>query len=475
MIESLVCWDYLDQPALLDEDGRVVTYAELKYEISEFSLKLDSRKLVFLVGQNDIASIVAYLACLNVGAVPLLLDKSLSWDSVQSLLQVYLPEFFFLSNDSFQLSDAYEPILSLPGSGRLYKRIKNFSTCTLDPHQNLALLLATSGSTGSPKLVRLSGVNLCSNAKSIAQYLGIKKSDRAITSLSFGYSYGMSVINSHLKVAASISLTKKTLFDPGFWQQLKSQSVTSLAGVPYSYEIFLKLKIDRMILPSLLTLIQAGGHMDASTVQHINRFCQSNGIKFYIMYGQTEASPRISYLPPEEVERKIGSVGRAIPGGRLWLEDEDGSLIKAPGQVGELIYSGPNVALGYAETRFDLSRGDDWGQVLRTGDLARRDEDGYFYIVGRKNRFLKIFGLRISLDTVEAWFSERGVMVAAYGEDGMLYVSAESDETTAIHNLFKDLLRALRIHPSAVELRFISKLPRLASGKVNYQCLRTLN
>jgi acyl-coenzyme A synthetase/AMP-(fatty) acid ligase len=192
------------------------------------------------------------------------------------------------------------------------------------------------------------------------------------------------------------------------------------------------------------------------------------------MYGQTEATARIAYLPPEDFEAKACSIGRPIPGGELWLEDDAGQRIEASGQLGELVYRGENVALGYAECRADLEHGDVWGGVLRTGDLARRDDDGFYFIEGRRHRFLKIFGVRISLDAIEVWFAQRSMLAAAYGEDNALNIALEVNLEIDTKALTNQLGKDLTIHPSAVNLRAVAQLPRLSSGKVDYLCLQTM-
>ena len=189
------------------------------------------------------------------------------------------------------------------------------------------------------------------------------------------------------------------------------------------------------------------------------------------MYGQTEATARMAFLESSEVKRKLGSIGKAIPGGNLWLEDETGQTISAPGITGELIYSGPNVCLGYAECRADLTLGDSNGGVLRTGDLAGKDEEGYFYIKGRKHRFLKIFGKRVSLESVEKWFVDRELTCAAHGTDDHLMVSVEGEQRAITKQLSSEAAAAFNLHPTAVNVRIVAKIPRLNTGKVDYLCL----
>lgn len=467
---SLVNWSDLQRPAFFSETGQVITYGQLRSEVLNWIDSFPKQELIFLAGRNDISTITAYLACLEGGAVPLLLDADISPASLERLLVIYRPLYLFLPKELADLNVEFEVI----------KLMGDYAFCTynfgMTPELNddLALLLATSGSTGSPKLVRFALDNIVSNAKSIVEYLNISQNDRAVTTLPFNYSYGLSVLNSHLYAGASVLLTNKSFFDPIFWRLLKLYSVTSLAGVPYSYEILLKLRFESMNLPALKTLTQAGGKMHFQQTTRIAEICKSKAIRFFKMYGQTEASPRMAYLSPENLDERPESIGKAIPGGHFWLEDAQGKVIVENNEVGELIYRGSNVALGYAINQDDLKRGDDWQGLLRTGDLARKDAMGFFYIEGRISRFLKIFGVRVSLDAVESWFAERSIVVAAHGYDDNLHVAIEGTEYLVYASYVKSLAATMQIHPSAIYISTVIELPRLSSGKVDYSCLKMM-
>jgi long-chain acyl-CoA synthetase len=470
MTMGILRWQSPDNPALILEDGQVITYSQLKVEVLKLKEHLPSNQLVFLVGSNVMSTIVAYLACLEAGAVPLLLGKELSKTMLEQLLRTYSPRYIFLPTDA-KYDTSQFVVKSNCGSHSFYENIAGQST---QCHPDLAVLLPTSGTTGSPKLVRLSLENLRSNAQAIVQYLGISSDERAITSLPFNYSYGLSVINTHLVVGASLVLTDASLIDASFWQLINSAKVTSLAGVPYSYDILLKLRLGQMSTPTLRTFTQAGGGLDPVKAAQLWDICQTKGARFFPMYGQTEATARMAYLESSEVKRKLGSIGKAIPGGNLWIEDETGQTISTARITGELIYSGPNVCLGYAECRADLSVGDSNGGVLRTGDLAEKDEEGYFYIKGRKHRFLKIFGKRVSLEAVEKWFVDRELTCAAHGTDDQLMVSVEGEQCLIAELLSSEAAAAFNLHPAAVKVRIVAKIPRLNTGKIDYLCLNQI-
>jgi len=287
---SLVDWSAPDRLALLTDDAQSWSYGQLREEVAQFSKILPQKRLVFLAARNDIPSTVAYIACLETGCAPLLLDPDISEAAFSRLLSTYSPAYVLLPTT---LASNFTHLQTTQTNG-------DYSLCRYrdgngpDLHPDLALLLATSGSTGSPKLVRLSHTNILSNAKSIVDYLEINKHERAITSLPLNYSYGMSVINSHLNAGASILLTNRSFFDALFWRLMKSNEVTSLAGVPYSYEMLFKLRFQCMELPALRTMTQAGGKLSAPLTDWITEICESKGIRFFTMYGQTEASPRMA-------------------------------------------------------------------------------------------------------------------------------------------------------------------------------------
>lgn len=464
---GLVNRQNLNNIALLIDGAGGISYEMLHFEVQRLADKIPRGSLVFLIGGNDRASVIFYLACLDKGAVPLLLAKDISLSSLQKLLRTYNPNYLFKIPKGDITEDGY----SLAWQDGDYGLFLNESSISHNIHPDLALLLATSGSTGSVKLVRLTLKNLIANAVSISQYLNITSADRAITSLPMNYSFGLSVINSHLFSGASIVLTNRSLLDGGFWRLINDLNVTSLSGVPYSYEMLLKLRLERIKMPTVKTFTQAGGRLDPIKVKKIAEFCLVNKMRFFTMYGQTEATARISYMPLEDVLKRPGSIGKAIPNGLLWIEGEDGRPVINPGEVGELLYEGPNVSMGYAECLDDLSKGDVFKGLLRTGDLASFDEAGYFYIDGRIQRFLKIFGVRISLDAVERMLVDEGIEGAAYGTDDLLTISVVNFPAYKCEELQKLIATTLGLHHSGVQVKAISELPRLISGKVDYQCL----
>ena len=326
-------------------------------------------------------------------------------------------------------------------------------------HPSLGLLLSTSGSTGSPKFVRLTSTSLQANASSIAQYLELTAAERPVTSLPMAYSYGLSVINSHLLIGASLVLTEHGVLRREFWDSVDRYSCTSFSGVPYTYQMLLQTGLLKKRGASIRTFTQAGGHLSEPLVRQMQELANGRGARFFVMYGQTEATARISYVPFGTLASKAGSIGVAVPNGSLHLDS-----------AGELVYSGPNVMMGYAESRTDLAKGDELLGLLKTGDLARKDEDGYFYITGRSKRFLKMFGKRFNLDEVEQILQRQlEVPVACFGRDDFLQVAMEGNGD--VDSAASRLREMFGLPKDAVSIVTMRRLPRTSNGKLDYPAL----
>ncbi len=440
-----------EHTALIDTDSRCYSYKWLIDRGDTLSKSIPSRSLVFLIGSNSPDCIAAYTGFIRHGIVPVMISHTVSRELVDNLIACYKPDFIFQPNDSgvYQLT-------SLSGSG----------TPLFD---KLAIILTTSGSTGSPKFVRLSYENLESNARSIAQYLEINSSDRAITTLPMTYSYGLSIINSHLIQGGSIILTDATLMDRNFWSLIKTEQPTNFGGVPFIYQMLKKLRFARMNYPSIKYITQAGGHLPPDLVIEFEEICKQKGIKFIVMYGQTEATARISYMPWKSLAGRETSIGVAIPGGELFLIDDNNNIILDPQIPGELCYRGNNVSLGYAVCREDLSRQDDNHGVLKTGDIAQKDADGFYYIVGRKKRFLKIYGNRVNLDEVQELLHQHGIESACVGQDDAMKVFVETGTDCQATKI--TLSELTKLNPAAFTVTAIDSIPRNEAGKILYSQL----
>lgn len=450
----------------LEGDGQSYTYQQVHQAVALMQPHFIERHLILCLCENSPDALIAYIACVQFDQVAMLVDAAQSAPALLAIIAQHEPAYLWMPE---RRSAEF-------GSGSVVYRLGSYVLWQRDVvpaslHPQLQLLLTTSGSTGSSKFVRLSRQNLLANAASISTYLAIAASDVAVSTLPFSYSFGLSIINTHLLAGASIQLTTLTPLSRAFWELLQNKGVTSLSGVPYTFDMLKRVKLERFDLPALRYLSQAGGKMSPDGLAYLLRLSQEKHWPCFVMYGQTEATARMAYLPADWLERKLGSIGQAIPGGRFELVDAQRQVLSAPGEKGELVYYGPNVALGYATTRADLARGDDWQGRLYTGDVAYRDADGCYFITGRLKRFLKIFGNRISLDEVEALlqhaYPEHEFL--AYGQDDALrlaYVGAQPAE-----ELSGFLARQLGLHRSAIRSEAVAALPRLGNGKIDYAAL----
>ena len=435
-----------DRPAVLTADG-ALTYRDLADRVDDLAARLgEVRRLAVLAAANDVDSLIAYLAALSAGH-PLILVPADKPAALESVLAAYDPDVVIRSGGS-------EPELEERREGTRHEL-----------HPELALMLSTSGSTGSPKLVRLSRENLESNAEVIAGYLDIRPGDRAATTLPMSYCYGLSVINSHLLRGAGLVLTGLSVVDPCFWDLFRKSGGTTFAAVPYTFELLERVGFADMDLPGLRYVTQAGGRLEPDTVRRYRELGERRGWDLFVMYGQTEATARMAYLPPRLAAENPGTIGIPVPGGAFRIDPVPGL------PDGELVYSGPNVMLGYAERPRDLALGR-VVEELRTGDLARLRSSGVYEVVGRLSRFVKIAGLRIDLGQVEKILAGLGVAAAAAGSDRILIAAVEGGHDTGL--LGKVLAQRLGLPRAAVEVHAVAGIPRLANGKTDYSAVLTL-
>ena len=450
--------------AAVSAEGEAITYQELDAYANRMRSVIKPRSLVFCLCRNVIGSMAGYLSFLNNGVVPLMLDAGINEELLEHLAAVYQPRYIYYPED-----------LKLPYPGE--PLMHEFQYCLMEVaheqhfalHEDLAVLLTTSGSTGSPKLVRQSYQNIQANTESIVSYLELDETERPVTTLPMNYTYGLSIIQTHIMVGATILLTEASVVQKNFWDFMKAQHATSFGGVPYTYEMLKRIRFFRMDLPDLRTMTQAGGKLSPELHKEFAEYAQEKGKHFIVMYGQTEATARMAWLPYDKALEKYGSMGIVIPGGSFTLVDVDGTAITEPNVVGELVYEGPNVTLGYAECGEDLCKGDERDGRLETGDMAKRDADGYYYVVGRKKRFLKLYGNRVNLDEidrmVEAGFPEIDCVSSGTDEQLIIYITDES----CSESILEMVADKTHINQKAFAVRVIDKIPRNEAGKVLYR------
>lgn len=451
--------------ALIADNGDKLTYAELQKETDKLAEAVGKRCLVFSMCSNTIGSVVGYTGFLKNDIVPVLLNAHMDKELLQKLMDSYLPAFIWLPDEMADSYTAFEKIYESYG----YVLLKTNYKREYQLYEGLGLLLTTSGSTGSPKFVRQTYENIMINAKQIAEYLELDETERPITTLPMNYTYGCSIINSHLLVGAAILLTDKSLMTREFWSFMKEEMATSFGGVPYTFEMLEKLRFFRMDLPSLRTITQAGGKLSFELHKMFAEYARDNGKHFVVMYGACEATARMGYLPYERALDKCGSMGIAIPGGKFKLIDESNCIIDKPEVTGELVYEGPNVTMGYAECGEDLLKGDERGGVLNTGDMAKMDKDGFYYIVGRKKRFLKIYGNRVNLDEVDHLIKERFNFMdcASAGVDDHMYIFVTNEDV--MDEVKTYIFEKTKLNPGAFNIIKLDVIPKNDAGKILYR------
>jgi acyl-coenzyme A synthetase/AMP-(fatty) acid ligase len=432
-------------PALLAPEGDL-TYAALACRVAEAAAALGPvRRLVLVAVRTHTDAVVTYLAALAGGHPVLFVDDRP--EHVAAMVEAYDPDVVAADG---------------PGGWAVTERRRGTAH---DLHPDLALLLSTSGSTGSPKLVRLSGAAVQANAEAIVAALGIRPDDVAMTTLPLHYCYGLSVLHSHLQRGAAVVLTDTSVVDPCFWDQVRARGATTLAGVPHTFDLLDRVGFADLDVPTLRSVTQAGGRMAPEQVRRYAALGRERGWDLHVMYGQTEATARMATLPPALAPEHPTSIGVAVPGGALRLDGvgEDG--------VGELVYSGPNVMLGYAHGPADLAGGRDLAE-LRTGDLARRTPDGLFEVVGRRSRFAKVVGLRLDLTQVERDLEDLGI-TAHCADTGSGVVVATAQPCDAA-SLAADLAARYAVPRGSLTVLPLTEVPRLASGKPDYAALARL-
>jgi acyl carrier protein len=438
-----------DSPALDLPKVGTVTYRKLSEDVEAYSTRFGSaRRLILLEFATTYEAIVAYLAALKTRNPIILTDPGKRTANNRTAEQFGV-ELFISSDGSLEERSV----------GQRYEL-----------HPCLAVLLSTSGSTGTPRLVRLSRQNIQSPSESTAEYLEYRKNDVAALALPLHFGAGLFVLNSHLLLGAKCSATDIPINSVHYLEWLRDARITNFTGVPYAFEVFEQIQFRKFEFPDLKNMTVLGGKLPFDIMREYVNYLKERQAKFYIDYGQTEAN-RAAYLPPEAVLENPNCIGRAAPGVELYLADEDGSRITEVNTQGELVIVGPNVMMGYATCGADLSEGDTL-QERYTGDFAERTTADLFKIVGRKARFSKIAGFRVSHENVEEHLAENGISALVTGTDKFLVVALTDgtgvDEATTV------ILQCTTLNSTQLKVFHLEEVPRLSNGKPDYQTIRAI-
>ena len=452
--------------AIKDDSGYEMTYADVCRTIREFDALDLPRSVIFCLCENCAGSLIGYMAFENNRQVPLLLSVNLDEELRNNLETMYQPSYYWMPERKLE---------EIKGEC-LYKAYGYVLIKTeYEPYplnEDLSMLLTTSGSTGSPKLVRHKYGNLEANAANVAKVFSWSVDEKGICDLPMNYTMGLNVINSHLIVGASVLMVKANLMDPAFWEFIKENEGTTFCGVPFSYEIMRRIGFDKMDLPKLHTLAEGGGKLTDKMFIWLAEYAKRTGKRFCATFGTSETSARMAFLDPARALEKVGSMGKAIPNGELFLLDEaendDGTV------TGELGYRGPNVTMGYALCRDDLMKGDEFCGEYHTGDIAKRDSEGFYFIIGRKGRFLKLFGLRVSLDETERILKTQYPQTdfVCTGDDRRMNIFT-TDEALK-DQIVPFISNKTHLHSSAFKVYVINEIPRNEYGKVKFAALNEI-
>lgn len=428
------------------------------------------KRLVFVIVAPGPAAIVSILAAASAGHAVALIDAAMAQPKIAGLVKSCRPELVLSANGEqlAWLADRGYGAATALSEGVVLIEQAGAAQPEADIHPELLLLLATSGTTGIPRFVRLSRAAVLANANQIAEALHIGSDSVGVAHLPVHYSYGWSIVSSHFAVGAGVVTVDNSLMSKTFWEKIAKAGGTHFPGVPFHYTTMARLGLNS-IPECVTTLTQAGGGLDLKTQAKVFEFAQGRGAKFFVMYGQTEAAPRMTTLPHAAFTAKTGSVGVALPGGRIGIE-RDGATAPV-GEPGDVVYTGPNVMFGYATCREDLTKGDEMHGRLDTGDVGYADADGFLYLTGRTKRFAKIAGLRLGLDQMEKEFVSAATVACIDGGDKILVYYDDAAET-----ILKERVRAIaieyKIPSTSFALKRVAAIPRTPGGKINYGQLK---
>lgn len=463
--------DLHEGTALIDNDQHI-SYQALERLVQNMASYLEQTckneqgeaALIALPFTTHYECVVLYLAALRTQVPILAVDPELNPKLKNNLYQQLGVGFEFKAlTETIPIIDLVPEQLLVRLQSKPPLRKKNSQT---------ALLISTSGSSGNPKAVMLSTANLQSNCQSILSYLPMQANDVAITSLQFHYSFGLSILNTHLAIGATLVLTEHSLLAREFWQLVKQHKVTSLSGVPFHYQMLQRLRIERMDLPHLRYLTQAGGKLDPNSVVFFAQLAQERNWPFFVMYGQTEATARIAYVPAELIAKHPDVIGQAIPNGQLKIKDiTSQTWISNNEEEGELWYFGDNIMLGYAEQAADWQHANLPLPALSTGDLACWTSSGLIKITGRISRFVKIRGKRLQLDHLERTLAKNGLEIYCCGQDDKLFFAftvSVTNQQTYKKSIQDFASNELALHPSLWAAVAVAAIPYLGNGKVDY-------
>ena len=450
-----------------------------------------------LLSENSFFWVAAYLGIMRAGLVAVPLPRDISPNDLTHVFLSTEARLAFTEAGSLAreqepfrglhiVTDRVLPSIRLVASQISLAELESQPNIKARPYpavgpRDLAALMFTSGSTGRPRGVMVSHANIVANTDSIVDYLRLTHADRMMTILPFHYCFGTSLLHTHLRVGGSLVMDYRFMYPEVVLQRMLDKECTGFAGVPSHFQILLRrsnLRTKRF--PHLRHVQQAGGHLPPMFVRELREALP--GTSIFIMYGQTEATARLAYLPPELLEKKAGSIGKAIPGVKLTVANDSGEEVGSE-EVGEIVAEGKNITQGYWRDPEETARSFRDGR-LHTGDLARVDDEGYLYIVDRAKSFLKCGGRRISTRQLEDLILEFpplleaaviGIQDDVLGEAVKAFVVPRNGDNAGLEGRLRQYCRERMpqefVPKQIVVLEF---LPKSSTGKVLKETLEKL-
>lgn len=426
----------------------------------QFPLSDERKKLAFLYLDNSIISVSILFSMLRAGNCICLLNQNLETELKEGLESKYHPSYIF---DTKREEIRNYRKADVNGLKDLSISVFYTDIYKYIVHHELCILLPTSGTTGSPKLVKLTDENLIANATSVIQYLPITPADSTPLNLPIYYSYGLSILLTNSIAGGQIICTNESILSRNFWNLFMKYQCNNFSGVPYTYEMLDRIGFSKMEGLNLKYFTQAGGKLDTKYRIIFGEYAAKHDARFFIMYGQTEAAPRMAFLDPQELFTKIESIGKAIAGGKFEIDSANG----------ELTYQGKNIFRGYALGWSDLDHLEVI-ETLRTGDLSYADDEGFYYISGRLNRFVKLFGNRIGLDEVEQRLRKKfECTIGCTGVNDQFILVVSDSEALSADDVKTFLSTLFGIHASAIRFRFVHSIPLNSNHKIDYPKILT--
>ncbi|MFX1500411.1 MAG: class I adenylate-forming enzyme family protein [Promethearchaeota archaeon] len=450
------------------------------------SLDIKEHEKIIIVADNSIFFIVAYFAIIGSGCVAVPIHPDFGKENFNHVYKTCEVRYAFIQKKYWKRINTYNisfervySDLDLEGTENIFNIKEEIREVKdVDDRSDVAVIIFTSGSTDVPKGVMLSHYNIMYNTNSIIEYLELTESDRVMVVLPFSYCFGTSLLHTHLRVGGQVVINNLFMFPAKVLREINDKNCTVFAGVPSTFSILLRRSpLKKMKFPSLRLIQQAGGKLTNALILELKKALPTT--KICIMYGQTEATARLSYLPPELLDSKLGSIGRGIPGTKIEVLNKNGDLVK-PREIGEIVASGGNIMLGYWQDPEETAKVLKDGKLF-TGDLGFNDEEGYIFLTDRAKEIIKVGGYRVGPKEIENIISKHpdvvevaiiGIYDELLGEAIKAFVSLTNNSNLSTKELISYCQQNLPSYKVPKSIEIMASLPKNISNKIDKVILR---